>query len=161
MFLVDGRNGVFSEPENVSKNSHPGERPHFAFDKNGTDHVTWFHKERGFPLHVYVRSGKPGAWGDSVEVSKGLGGYHFDPEIEVNKDGVVCVIWGWDGGRDAEMLYSLNRGEGWETPKKIADINWGKPGLASIQTDSQGRFHVVWNQGVRGENAVYYSSLKP
>ena len=75
----------------------------------------------------------------------------FDPEIEVNKDGVVCVIWGWDGGGDAEMLYSLNRGEGWEAPKKIADINWGKPGLASIQTDSQGHFHVVWNQGVRGK----------
>ena len=162
LFLVEGRDGSFSKPENFSATSYPGERPHFAFGADGRDHVTWFHKEKGFPVHIYVRSGRPGAWGDTDEPSKGIGGYHFDPEIEINKDGVLCLIWGWDGGpSDAEMLYSLNRGEGWEQPRKIADVDWGKPGLASIQTDSSGRFHVVWNQGVRGENAVYYAVLEP
>jgi len=162
LYLVDGRDGVFSEPENFTATSYPGERPHFAFGEDGQDHVTWFHKERGFPVHIYVRSGRPGAWGETAEPSKGLGGYHFDPEIEINKDGVLCLIWGWDAGAsDAEMLYSLNRGSGWEAPKKLAEVNWGKPGLASIKADSQGRFHVVWNQGVRGENAVYYASLTP
>jgi len=162
LYIVEGRNGVFSEPENFSASSYPGERPHFAFGADGVDYVTWFHKERGFPLHIYVRSGRPGAWGKTTEPSKGLGGYHFDPEIEVNKDGVLCLVWGWDSGpADAEMLYSLNRGSGWEAAQKIADIDWGKPGLASIKADSTGVFHVVWNQGVRGENAVYYAALRP
>ena len=161
LYLVNGREGRFSEPENLSQTGAPGERPHFAFGTDGVDHVTWFHKKGGFPLHVYVRSGKPGQWGEVHEPSAGIGGYHFDPEIEINNDGVICLVWGWDGGEDAEMLYSLNRGSGWEPPRKIADVDWGKPGLASIQADSEGRFHVVWNQGIRGENAVYYASITP
>ena len=70
-------------------------------------------------------------------------------------------MWGWDAGEDAEMVYSLNRGSGWEPPKKIADIDYGKPGLASIVDDATGAFHIVWNQGVRGQNEVYYARLTP
>jgi len=161
LYIVEGRDGEWGEPEDISSSSYPGERPHFAFGNDGVDHVTWFHKERGSPIHIYVRSGRPGEWGPTSEPSAGYGGYHFDPEIEVNSDGVLCLIWGWDSGNDAEMLYSLNRGEGWSEPKKIADVDWGKPGLSSIQTDSHGRFHVVWNQGVRGTNEVYYAVLEP
>jgi len=161
LYLVEGRDGEWGQPEDISATSYPGERPHFAFGDDGVDHVTWFHKERGSPVHIYVRSGGPGEWGPAAEPSEGYGGYHFDPEIEVNSDGVLCLIWGWDSGADAEMLYSLNRGDGWSPPLKIADVDWGKPGLSSIQTDSQGRFHVVWNQGVRGTNEVYYAVLEP
>ena len=57
-------------------------------------------------------------------------------------------------------MYSINKGDGWSSPKKVADINWGKPGLSSIDVDSEGRFHVVWNQGVRGYNEVYYAQLE-
>jgi hypothetical protein len=71
------------------------------------------------------------------------------------------MVWGWDMGQDAELLYSLNRGAGWEAPKKVAEIDWGKPGLPSIDADSTGAFHVVWNQGVRGSNEVYYARLVP
>ncbi len=108
-----------------------------------------------------MRSGKPGAWGELVEPSAGLGGFHFDPDIAIRPDGTLCLVWGWDQGQDAELVYSLNRGQGWETPKKVADIDWGKPGLPSLDVDSQGRFHVVWNQGVRGENHVYHAVLSP
>ena len=103
---------------------------------------------------------KRGVWGQVAEPSAGFGGFHFDPEIAVNAAGVLCLVWGWDAGQDAEMVYSLNRGEGWSTPAKIADINWGKPGLSSIDVDSKGNFHVVWNQGVRGTNEVYYAQLE-
>ena len=58
------------------------------------------------------------------------------------------------------MVYSIRQQGNWSKPKKIADVNWGKPGLASLSVDSQGRFHVVWNQGVRGYNEVYYASLE-
>ena len=159
LYVVDGRDGQFSSPENISADSHPGERPHFAFSPDGLDHITWFHKERGSPKYIYVRTGKPGDWGPTMEPSRGFGGFHFDPDIAVNKDGVLCLVWGWDGGRDAELVYSLNTGSGWAPPRKVADINWGKPGLPSIDVDSSGGFHVVWNQGVRGKNAVYYARL--
>ena len=124
------------------------------------DTVTWFHKEKGQPIHIYVRQGKNGQWGAVVEPSKGYGGYHFDPDVAVNEDGTLCLVWGWDSGDDAEMVYSINKGEGWSAPLKVADIDWGKPGLASVDVDSSGNFHLIWNQGVRGYNEVYYTKLE-
>lgn len=160
LYVVDGRDGSFSKPENISANGKPGERPHFAFAKDGTDYITWFHKERGIPKYIYVRSGRPGNWGSVQEISKGYGGFHFDPDIAINDKGVLCLIWGWDAGSDAELVYSLNVGGRWSEPKKVADINWGKPGLASIDVDAKGNFHVVWNQGIRGYNEIYYAQLE-
>jgi len=159
LYFVEGRNGRFGPLQNISKSGKPGERPHFAFTDT-VDYVTWFHKEKGQPKHIYVRSHQSGTWGEVEEPSVGYGGFHFDPEIAVNANGVLCLVWGWDAGEDAEMVYSINKGDGWSSPRKIADINWGKPGLASLDVDSDGRFHVVWNQGVRGYNEVYYSSLE-
>ncbi len=164
LYVVDGRDGSFGEPEDITANGEPGERPHFAFgealgDDTGPDHITWFHKDGGSPKHVYTRSGSPGSWGPVREPSKGYGGFHFDPEIAINGDGVRVLVWGWDSGDDAEMIYSVDRGEGWTKPVKLAEIDWGKPGLASIDVDPQGDFHVAWNQGVRGENHVYHAVL--
>lgn len=161
LFVVEGRDGRFGTPEDLTATGKPGERPHFAFGPDGRDHVTWFHKEGGRPLAVYVRSGHPGAWGPVQEPSAGVGGFHFDPDIAVAPDGTLCLVWGWDAGTDAELVYSLDRGQGWEPPQKIADLDWGKPGLPSIDVDSQGVFHVVWNQGVRGDNDVFYARLDP
>lgn len=161
LHVSDGRDGAFGPMENLTATGKPGERPHFAFGSDGTDHITWFHKESGRPVHVYVRSGRPGSWGPISEPSAGYGGFHFDPEIAINSDGVRCLIWGWDAGQDAEMVYSLDTGSGWSAPQKLADIDWGKPGLASIDVTADGAFHVVWNQGVRGRNEVYYARLAP
>ena len=99
-------------------------------------------------------------WSNLQEPSLGYGGFHFDPEIAVNHDGTLCLVWGWDSGEDAELVYAINKGDGWSKPQKVADINWGKPGLSSIDVDSKGNFHVVWNQGVRGYNEVYYATLR-
>ena len=159
LFLVQGVGSSFEAPQDITRSGKSGERPHFAFQESGEDVVTWFHKEKGQPTHIYVRYGQNGSWGEIDEPSKGYGGYHFDPEIAVNDDGVYCLVWGWDSGDDAELVYAINSGGGWSAPQKVADLNWGKPGLASLDVDSNGQFHVVWNQGVRGYNEVYYSTL--
>lgn len=161
LYVADGRDGAFSALENLSASGPPGERPHFAFSPDGTDHIAWFHKVSGRPIHIYVRSGQPGQWGPAQEPSQGFGGFHFDPDIAINADGVLCLVWGWDSGQDAEMVYALNRGDGWSSPQKIADIDQGKPGLPSLDVDANGTFHVVWNQGSRGHNHVYYAQLTP
>ena len=160
VYVTEGREGQWTQPENISASSRPGERVHFAFGPDGRDHLTWFHKTAGRPQHVYVRSGKPGQWGPVAEPSHGYGGYHFDPDIAVNRKGVLCLVWGWDGGSQAEMVYSVNRGDGWTPPARMANIGWGKPGLPSIDVDQNDRFHVIWNQGIRGYNEVYTATLE-
>ena len=158
LYLVNSEGGRFGRPENVSASGRPGERPNFAF-LGGLDVVTWFHKVGGLPTRVYVRRGRPGAWGAVEEPSSGIGGFHFDPDIAVNAAGVWCLVWGWDAGNDAELVYSLDRGQGWSRPRKVAEIDWGKPGLPSVESAPDGSFHVVWNQGVRGQNEVYHVKL--
>ncbi len=160
LFVVEGREGVWGKPENISARSKAGERVHFAFGPDGTDHLTWFHKVAGRPTHIYVRSGKPGAWGGVSEPSQGYGGYHFDPDIAVNAAGVKVLVWGWDGGGEAELVYSVDRGQGWSPPRIVAKVGHGKPGLPSIDVNAAGRFFVVWNQGVRGYNEVFTASLE-
>ncbi len=153
--LVDGRAGRWGEPVVVGI----GERPHFAFGEQ--DHVAWFHKKEGRPIAVYTMSGSHPDYGEPQEPSRGYGGYHFDPDIAINAEGVRCLVWGWDAGQQAELVYSLDRGQGWEAPKKVASLSWGEPGLPSLDVDSTGAFHVVWNQGVRGDSKVYYAKLVP
>lgn len=161
LFFAEGEKGTFGALHNLTTTGKPGERPHFAFFDD-YDFVTWFHKEQGKPKHVYVRAHdrKNDHWGGVEEPSLGYGGFHFDPEIAVNQEGTLCLVWGWDQGASAEMVYSIKKDNIWSKPKKLADIRWGKPGLASIDVDADGRFHVVWNQGVRGYNEVYYAYLE-
>jgi hypothetical protein len=160
LMLVDGRDGRFGAPESLSATSHPGERPNFAF-LPGLDIVTWFRKQGGFPRHIYVRTGRPGAWGATEEPSAGIAGYHFDPDIAVRPDGLRCLVWGWDGGEEAELVYSLWKAASWSPVRQVARVGWGKPGLPSIDVDQNGAFHVVWTQGVRGSNEVYYARISP
>ena len=72
----------------------------------------------------------------------------------------LALVWGWDAGAHAELVYSLNKGGGWSAPARVATLQWGKPGLASLVAGPDGDFHVVWNQGLRGRNEVYYSRLE-
>ena len=160
LFVVEGRGGVWGTPENISESSKPGERVHFAFGPNGVDHLTWFHKVAGRPIHIYVRQGRPGAWGTLEEPSRGYGGYHFDPDIAVNAKGTRVIVWGWDSGSVAELVYSVDRGQGWSPPRRVAQIGQGKPGLPSLDVDAEGRFIVVLNQGIRGYNEVYTARLE-
>lgn len=161
LFIVEGHPGSFKAPESLSASSFPGERPNFAFTKAGIDLVTWFRKDGGFPRHIYVRAGRPGHWEPPDEPSRDIAGYHFDPDIAVASDGTRCLVWGWDGGANAELVYSLWRAGRWDAPRQLSRIGWGKPGLPSVDVDSKGTFHVVWTQGIRGTNEVYYQRIQP
>ena len=163
LYVAEGRDGSFRAAEDLSRApGKPGERAHFAFGADGTDHATWFHKKQGSPVAVYVRSGRPGAWSDRVdEPSAGVGGYHFDPDIAIDRAGTRVLVWGWDATREAELAYSVDRGRGWESARRVASLGAGKPGLPSLVVDAAGTFHAVWNQGVRGRSDVWYASWKP
>ncbi len=160
LYVAEGRDGSFGAPENISATSFPGERVHFAFTADGRDWLTWFHKVHGSPLHVYARVGKPGAWETAVDLAKGLGGYHYDPFLAAAGN-TVCNVWGWQGSATGELVYSVNRGTGWEPPRQAAAIGAGTPELPSMAVDSKGNFHVVWAQGTRGKTNVYYTRLTP
>ncbi|MDP6931875.1 MAG: sialidase family protein, partial [Myxococcota bacterium] len=142
-----------------------GERPHFAFAEDGTDHVTWFHRTMDQPLRVYTRpmthTPSGAQLGPVTTLSQGLGGYQYDPDIAVNGNGVLCATWGWDGGSDADLVFSRNQGAGWTSPTRVAAGGQDKPGLPSLVAAPDGTFHVVWVQWRRGVSSVWWASLQP
>lgn len=160
LYVAEGRAGRFSTAENISATSFPGERVHFAFTADGRDWLTWFRKVGGAPLHVYTRAGKPGAWGETTDLAAGFGGYHYDPLLAASGN-TVCAVWGWHGSPNGELLYSFNRGNGWDPAKRAATLGAGTPELPSMSADSKGNFHVVWGQGTRGKTNIYYTRLSP
>jgi hypothetical protein len=160
-YVVEGRDGRFGPPEDVSATSRPGERVHFAFHPGGGDWLAWFHKVRGLPLHVYARGGRPGAWSAVDELSAGYGGYHYDPFLAMAPNGTLAAVWGWDGGDSAELVYSVRRDARWSAPMRAAALDDGKPELPSMDVDAAGRFHVVWANGVRGRTRVWYTTIDP
>ena len=167
LYVAEGREGKLSALEDVTASGTAGERPHFASwrpteDADWTDHMAYFHKVAGSPVHVYVRTGGPQRWGPPQEPSKGFGGFHFDPELAVDSSGRLCLVWGWDSGREAELVYAIRSLDGrWSPPRRVAEIAHGKPGLASLVVGPDDAFHVVWNQGVRGTSEVFYARLAP
>lgn len=161
VYVVNGKDGSFSAPENISLTSHPGERVHFGFGPDGNDWLTWFHKVGGLPRHVYVRGGHPGAWGKALDLAHGFGGYHYDPFVAVSPQNVPCVVWGWDGGAQAELVYSTYKDGRWAPPQQAAALSDGKPELPSMDVDSTGRFHVVWANGDRGRTRIWYTTITP
>ena len=81
----------------------------------------------------------------------GYGGYHFDPDIAVNQK--VSASWGVGWWKPSGMVYSINRGK--DGPPAHGKHWLGQTRIASIDVDRDGRFHVIWNQGIRGYNEVY------
>lgn len=150
-----GRRGTWEAPEDVSAGQFWGERPHFAF-LGASSFVAWFHRVDDQPLRIYARE----ADGTVQNLSGGLGGFNFDPDIAVNDDGVRLAVWGWDSGGDADLVYSLSRGQGWSRPARVAHLPGRKPGLPSVTVAPDGSFHVVWAWWVRGTSDIYYSNLK-
>ncbi len=159
-FVVAGRDGRFDAPENLRATSQPGERVHFGFGGGNPVWLAWFHKREQRPLHVYVRGGRPGAWGPTTDLAQGYGGYHYDPFVAVNRQGVPAVVWGWDGGSVAELLLSTFTGGRWSAPLQVGAVGKGKPELPSMDVDSAGRYHLAWSQGERGRTQVYVTTVQ-
>jgi hypothetical protein len=117
------------------------------------------------PLRVYTRpmthTPSGAQLGPVTTLSQGLGGYQYDPDIAVNGNGVLCATWGWDGGSDADLVFSRNQGAGWTSPTRVAAGGQDKPGLPSLVAAPDGTFHVVWVQWRRGVSSVWWASLQP
>lgn len=159
VLLTVGRAGAWRDPLDASAGRAWGERPHFAFAAPGVaddgTHAIWFERPRDQPRHIWYRSPS----GELSDLAAGLGGFHYDPDIAINAAGTLCAVWGWDGGSEAELVYALNRGDGWTRAARVALLGHDKPGLPSITVSPDGAFQVAWVQWHRGAGKVWTASL--
>lgn len=158
VLLSVGRDGAWEAPIDASEGQAWGERPHFAFAPDGAIHAIWFHRVMDHPLDIWLRQ-PDGALRD---LSRGLGGFQFDPEIAIDPAGDLLAVWGWDAGEQADLVYSLKRPrDDWSRPARVCEMSGKKPGLPSLAVSPDGVFHVVWAWWVRGQSEVWYATLRP
>ncbi len=152
-----GQDGRWEPTQDLSAGRAWGERPHFAFTARGEPWVLWFHRVLDRPLAIWARD--PG--GALSALGEGLGGFQFDPEIAINDAGVLCAVWGWDSGAEADLVYSLRRDGAWSRPARVSGMHGRKPGLPSLAVGPDGSFHVAWAWWLRGQSEVWYARLGP
>jgi hypothetical protein len=141
--------GSWSTPELIP-NSGGGTNPALRVEPNGNVHVVM---ERGDYEIWHVSKPAGNTWSNSVKVSNSVG-LSWIPEVAVDPQGYVYVTWdeAWEGF----LYYAVKHphpDSSFSTPIQISKTN-GAPAHSPHAFDSQGIFHLMWEETGNGE--IYY-----
>ena len=98
-------------------------------------------------------------WSKPLRITRGVRGRHYDPDLAGGRDGRVMVVWAWSAAGRSTLMYSVLSG-GKHTPPRTFGKGAGMASLPSISAGPDGRFHVIWNQGPRDNEVIYYAVTK-
>jgi len=158
-----GNDGVWSSPQNISRNS--GEfsyvyYPCLAVDVSGVVHAAWLNYTFGQSGFYYTRRVVDGTWDNPQNISGPLNvvGSAGPPQLAVDKSGTVHMVWPkFITAGDIDLYYAQRGSDGvWSSPQNISNIfeSWG-PQLA---VEGNGVVHVAWSELLPGDHkAIYYS----
>ena len=139
------------------------ERPNFGFVGRGQIHAAWttalHHVRVGVSWSVGRVIPTGTTWSKPLRITRGVRGRHYDPDLAGGRGGRVMVVWAWSAAGRSTLLYSVLRG-GKHTPPRSFGKGPGMASLPSISAGPDGRFHVVWNQGPRDNEVIYYAVTK-
>ncbi len=139
------------------------EWPGFAFAGRKVVHATWTLILRHARVGVFHAVGRVAAggttWGAPRRITRGVRGRHYDPALASNRRGEVMVVWAWSAAGKSALLSSLVVKGKPSPPGSIKELR-GAASLPSVAAGPDGRFHVVWSQGERDQEAIYYSATK-
>ena len=147
----------------IGDNSLSTERPNFGFVGGQVIHAAWttalHHVRVGVSWSVGRVAAGSTTWSAPLRFTRGVRGRHYDPDLAGGRGGEVMVVWAWSAAGKSTLLYSSLK-NGKHTPPRSMGQDPGMASLPSISAGPDGRFHVVWNQGERDKEAIYYSVSK-
>jgi hypothetical protein len=96
-------------------------------------------------------------WSARQNISNNSGNSQY-PDIAVDSQGTVYVVWQDDTVGGSGLLYStLSAGDGnWSTPQSISGTS-SISASPRIAVDQQGSLHVVWQDSIGGEPGIYWA----
>jgi hypothetical protein len=145
---------VWTLPRNVSNTSGVSSAPALAIASDGTLHVVWADNTPGYNViyHGYWN----GTYWLNEPIPYAMGGA---PTVEVSKSGVVRVAWQDrdDPAAPYEVYHSQFDGKSWSLPENLSDSATGQSIIPTIAVDDQGQAHVLWQERVNGQYAIYYT----
>jgi len=148
--------GTWNSAKRLTWNSGDSQYPGIAVSTNNHLHVVWMDDTPG-NLEIYY---KKSADGGATWTTKRLtysSGYSYFPDIAVNLNNHIYVVWEDDTGESDDELYrkrSTDGGMTWNTKRMTWNSeNSNKPKLA---IDLSNQIHLVWEDGSSGNDEVYY-----
>ncbi|MCP2620353.1 hypothetical protein NLC35_03825 [Candidatus Aminicenantes bacterium AC-334-K16] len=135
----------WSEPVNVSMSGSPSYDPKVAVDGEGNVHVIWVEEDGG--ERVFYNTNLSGQWGTPQNVTKnevriGEGPW---PEIEVDNNGVPCVLYSAVTGGNYEAVLNRYINGAWTGHWNVAKTSNGGSAYPCIVIDrNTNDYYVFW-----------------
>jgi hypothetical protein len=159
-YVEKARDGVWTEPFNISNNSSQSRSPSLAVDSQGTTYVAWHDFGPGKFSIFYSQRPKGGTWSDPYNVTSNREA-STNPALAVDNQGTLHLVWQEDTLEDTDVYYtdiyyaSRNQDGTWSEPVNISKTHGDSYG-ASIAVDSQDDVHVVWYDDTPGKEDIFY-----
>ncbi len=129
-------------------------------DAGGVAHIVWFASGvDGAGDVFYAQRDSYGTWTKPQNVSNNSDN-SWDPQLSVEADGTVNLIWHEDGDSVTRLIYARRHRNGvWSTPQVLSDS--GYVNLPYIHTDANGVTHVAWRTWDPGTETIFYRQRTP
>jgi RHS repeat-associated protein/uncharacterized repeat protein (TIGR01451 family) len=150
-------------PTNVSQApDHWSQLPNLAVTSDGAIHIVWDQNApvAGHPHHIYHRSVKDGVWSGTTDLSAGVLGWSWRPDIAPGPNGELHVVWTTSPSyspdyTEGEVYYRRWNGSSWDAIEPLS--NGTNESLdPTVAVDEVGTIHVAWHYSY----ATSPSSLK-
>ncbi|MEW6130354.1 MAG: sialidase family protein [Acidobacteriota bacterium] len=152
------KNAKFKKARNITPNDGGAFAPRIALDSAESLNIVWYDLPAAHRRVVFTRSTDLGdTFTELVDVSRSAGNA-FDPEIAVDPNDNIHVIWQDEGSGISAIMYarSTDGGNTFSEPKKISGA--GAAAEPQIKTSSSGQINVVWNEVVEdGSSQAFFS----
>jgi len=145
---------AWSLPRNVSNTSGVSSAPSLAIAADGTLHVVWADNTPGY--NVIYHALWDGRYWINAPIPNALGGA---PAVAVSPDGAAHVVW---QDRDTptapyDIYHSEWRSGAWTLPEDLSETQNEPSIIPDVTSDSSNRVHVVWQERINGQYAIYYA----
>ncbi|MBI4675334.1 MAG: hypothetical protein HY741_27130 [Chloroflexi bacterium] len=141
---------AWTEPIQLS--TEPGAQvPCIAIGADNVRHVVYYSLQSG-KIH-YTRNDGSG-WSAPQAIANGL-----RPEIVVDGNGVVHLVWMRSRTPYGVMYARRDSGGNWSTPINVARA--GEQQIPTVAVDATGRVSMVWYRGAVGTNTLSFAQIAP
>jgi len=158
-FTRSADNGAtWSQVKNIYPSTVGSHYPDIAVDNSGNINVAWL-EDTPTDVEIYFsRSTDNGATWSQVKNISNNSSYSSDPEIAVDSDGNINVVWSDNSPGIFDIFFSrsTNNGAGWSTAVNISS-NAANCYYPDIALDSAGNINVVWSHYDSGNYDIYFS----
>lgn len=139
-------------------NSGDSSQPAVAIDSNDNIHVVWIDQSFGPREVLYKKSTDSGSTWSAVNRLTWSSGYSYSPDVTVDSNNRVCVVWDEGSLSTAYQIYFKRSPDAGSTWLSRTPITWDftdskRPAIA---VNGAKFLFLVWNDSLFGNNEIHF-----